>query len=120
MLQFASISFDIAIEEILPTWFAGGCVIPRGDQVPLTASGFLQWIEEHKISALDLPTAYWHELVHELGESEHSLPESLRLVIVGGEKASSSAYSAWLKAGGARALGEYLRPNRGQRDCVVL
>jgi thioesterase domain-containing protein/acyl carrier protein len=30
------------------------------------------------------------------------LPESLRLVIVGGEKASSSAYSAWLKAGGAR------------------
>ncbi len=102
MLQFASISFDIAIEEILPTWFAGGCVIPRGDQVPLTASGFLQWIEEHKISALDLPTAYWHELVHELGESEHSLPESLRLVIVGGEKASSSAYSAWLKAGGAR------------------
>jgi amino acid adenylation domain-containing protein len=102
MLQFASISFDIAIEEILPTWFAGGCVIPRGEQVPLTASGFLHWIGEHRISTLDLPTAYWHELVHELGESEQSLPESLRLVIVGGEKASSSAYSAWLKAGGAR------------------
>jgi aspartate racemase len=102
MLQFASISFDIAIEEILPTWFAGGCVIPRSDQVPLTASGFLRWIGEHKISALDLPTAYWHELVHELTDSDQSLPESLRLVIVGGEKASSSAYSAWLKAGGAR------------------
>jgi aspartate racemase len=102
MLQFASISFDIAIEEILPTWFAGGCVIPRGDQVPLTASGFLHWIGEHQISALDLPTAYWHELVHELADSEQSLPASLRLVIVGGEKASSSAYSAWLKAGGAR------------------
>ena len=101
MLQFASISFDIAIEEILPTWIAGGCVIPRGDDVPLTAAEFLRWITDHKITALDLPTAYWHELVHELAESEHSLPESLRLVIVGGEKASSSAYSAWLKAGGA-------------------
>lgn len=102
MLQFASISFDIAIEEIFPTWFAGGCVIPRGDEVPLSAAGFLQWIAERKISALDLPTAYWHELVHELAESRQALPESLRLLIVGGEKASSSAYSAWLRAGGAR------------------
>jgi amino acid adenylation domain-containing protein len=102
VLQFASISFDIAIEEILPTWFAGGCVIPRGEQVPLTAAEFLRWIEAQKITVLDLPTAYWHELVHELAESEEPVPESLRLVIVGGEKASSSAYSTWLKAGGAR------------------
>lgn len=102
MLQFASISFDIAIEEIFPTWFAGGCVIPRSDEVPLTAAEFLGWIGKHKITALDLPTAYWHELVHELAESEATLPESLRLVIVGGEKASASAYSAWLRAGAAR------------------
>jgi len=102
MLQFASISFDIAIEEIFPTWFAGGCVIPRRDEVALTAPEFLRWIGQHKITALDLPTAYWHELVHELAESDQSLPPTLRLLIVGGEKASSSAYSAWLKAGGAR------------------
>jgi amino acid adenylation domain-containing protein len=102
MLQFASISFDIAIEEILPTWFAGGCVIPRGENVPLTAAEFIRWIDAQKITALDLPTAYWHELVHELAENEQPLPDSLRLIIVGGEKASSSAYSAWLKAGGAR------------------
>jgi amino acid adenylation domain-containing protein len=102
VLQFASISFDIAIEEIFPTWFAGGCVIPRGEQVPLTAAEFLRWIGDHKITVLDLPTAYWHELAHEVAEGEHRLPESLRLIIVGGEKASSSAYSAWLKAGGAR------------------
>jgi amino acid adenylation domain-containing protein len=101
VLQFSSISFDIAIEEILPTWFAGGCVIPRGEQVPLTASEFLRWVGKQKVTVLDLPTAYWHELVHELAESEQALPESLRLVIVGGEKASASAYSAWLKAGGA-------------------
>jgi amino acid adenylation domain-containing protein len=102
VLQFASISFDIAIEEILPTWFAGGCVIPRGEHTPLTAAEFLRWIEAQEITVLDLPTAYWHELAHELAENEQALPESLRVVIVGGEKASSSAYSAWLKAGGAR------------------
>ncbi len=102
MLQFASISFDIAIEEIWPTWMAGGCVIPRDDETPLTAAEFLGWVEKRKISVLDLPTAYWHELVHEAGESGQGLPPSLRLLIVGGEKASSSAFAAWLKAGGAR------------------
>ena len=102
MLQFASISFDIALEEIFPTWFAGGCVIPREDHTPLTASEFLRWVETRKITVLDLPTAYWHELVHDLAQSGQALPRSLRLLIVGGEKASSSAFAAWLKAGGAR------------------
>ncbi len=102
VLQFASISFDIALEEIFPTWFAGGCVIPREDHTPLNASEFLRWVETRKISVLDLPTAYWHELVHDLAESGQELPHSLRLVIVGGEKASASAFEAWLKAGGAR------------------
>jgi aspartate racemase len=102
VVQFASISFDIALEEIFPTWFAGGCVIPREDHTPLTAPEFLRWVETRKITVLDLPTAYWHELVHDLAESGQELPRSLRLVIVGGEKASSSAFAAWLKAGGAR------------------
>ena len=83
----------------------------------LTASDFLLWVETHKITVLDLPTAYWHELVHDLAESGHELPSSLRLVIVGGEKASSSAYSSvaesWWRA---RALDQHLRPDRGQRD----
>jgi amino acid adenylation domain-containing protein len=101
MLQFASISFDIAIEEIFPTWFAGGAVVLRSDDMSLDAIDFLRWIEQRRITSLDLPTAYWHELVHGLAESQERLPESLRLVIVGGEKASASAYAAWLKAGGA-------------------
>jgi amino acid adenylation domain-containing protein len=102
MLQFASIGFDIAVEEIYPTWFAGGAVVLRSDEMSLDAIDFLRWIDKRKITALDLPTAYWHELVHELLESREQLPEHLRLVIVGGEKASASAYASWLKAGGAR------------------
>jgi amino acid adenylation domain-containing protein len=102
MLQFSSISFDIAVEEIFPTWFAGGTVVLRSDDMSLAGADFLRWIEQRRISALDLPTAYWHELVHELAESHQKLPERLRLVIVGGEKASASAYAAWLKAGGNR------------------
>ncbi len=102
MLQFASISFDIAIEEIFPTWFAGGAVVLRSDDMSLDAVDFLRWIKQKRITALDLPTAYWHELVNGAAESQEQLPESLRLVIVGGEKASASAYATWLKIGGNR------------------
>ena len=102
VLQFSSISFDIAVEEIFPTWFAGATVVLRSDQMSLAATDFLRWIGQQGITVLDLPTAYWHELVHEVAESHEELPQRLRLVIVGGEKASASAYASWLKAGGSR------------------
>ena len=64
---------------------------------------------EKRVTALDLPTAYWHELVRELSESNLSLPKSLRIVIVGGEKASSAALTAWrrLAAGRVRWVNTY-------------
>ena len=100
-LQFSSLSFDIAIEEIFPTWIAGGTVVLRTEEMPLTGAGFLSWVRQHEITVLDLPTAYWHDLVRELTTGA-SLPERLRLVIVGGEKASASAYSAWQKCSEGR------------------
>lgn len=101
-LQFSSLSFDIAVEEIFPTWIAGGTVVLRTDDMPLAGSGFLRWIRQREITVLDLPTAYWHELVRELTEFGESLPKCLRLLIVGGEKASATAFSSWLKCGGGR------------------
>ena len=103
VLQFSSISFDISIEEMFPTWVAGGTVLFRTEDTPLAASGFLRWIGERGITVLNLPTAYWHELVHELSDSrEASLPPSLRMVIVGGEKASSTAFASWLRVSGGK------------------
>jgi aspartate racemase len=95
VLQFSSLSFDIAIEEMLPSWLAGATVVFRDPEMPLVPSEFVRWIERKKISVLDLPTAYWHELVHGLAKKRLHLPESLRLVIVGGEKASASALRSW-------------------------
>jgi aspartate racemase len=102
VLQFSSISFDIAVEEIFPAWIAGARLVLKTEDMPLTASEFLRWIRQRKISVLDLPTAYWHELVHQLSESQQPLPEKLRLVIVGGEKASSVSLQAWRKIAGDR------------------
>jgi aspartate racemase len=102
MAQFASISFDIAVEEIFPTWIAGGALVVREEDASLAVGDFLRWVAEKRVTALDLPTAYWHELVRELSESTLRLPESLRIVIVGGEKASSAALTAWRKIAGPK------------------
>jgi aspartate racemase len=102
MAQFASISFDIAIEEIFPTWIAGAALVIREEDASLAVGDFLRWVSDRSVTALDLPTAYWHELVGELSESTLQLPGSLRIVIVGGEKASSAALAAWHKLAGSR------------------
>lgn len=107
MAQFASISFDIAIEEIFPTWISGGALVIREEDASLAVADFLHWVDEKRVSVLDLPTAYWHELVGELSEAASSdpnrgLPASLRMIIVGGEKASLTALAAWHKLAGSR------------------
>lgn len=102
MSQFASISFDIAIEEIFPTWISGGSLIVREEDASLAVGDFLRWVDQNRVTALDLPTAYWHELVRELAESSIKLPKSLRLVIVGGEKAQSGALRTWFKIAGTK------------------
>jgi len=102
MLQFASISFDITIEEIFPTWMVGGCLVFRPEEGGLAIADFMELLRRQQITMVDLPTAYWHEWVNELEESRKSLPPSLRLVIVGGEKASLLALTRWLKLGRGR------------------
>jgi amino acid adenylation domain-containing protein len=102
MLQFASISFDIAVEEIFPTWITGGGVVFRPEDIALSGKDFLGWLEQAQISVMDLPTAYWHEWVEQISRLGKQLPKSLRTVIVGGEKAQSSVFSTWRKIGGRR------------------
>jgi amino acid adenylation domain-containing protein len=97
MLQFCSISFDAALEEIYSTWAAGATLVFRDDNISLEPSEFLQWAAQQRVTIMDLPTAYWHEWVYALPELSKKVPPTLRLVIVGGEKASPEAYSTWHK-----------------------
>lgn len=102
VLQFASPSFDISIEEIFATLAAGACVVPWPVDLPLGGWELLDWLERERITVLDLPTAYWQEWVRNLVDSRLPLPRSLRLVVVGGQKASASSYAAWRLLAGDR------------------
>jgi amino acid adenylation domain-containing protein len=101
VLQYASISFDICVEEIYPTWHAGGTVVFRDETQGHSVHEFLDWAAREGITVFNLPTAFWNELVRGLGASGAGLPDSLRLTVVGGEKASRAKLEAWNRLPGA-------------------
>ncbi|MBA2495605.1 MAG: amino acid adenylation domain-containing protein, partial [Acidimicrobiia bacterium] len=102
VLQFCSIAFDASIEEIFPTWTSGASLALRPDDLPVLGRPWLEWLRRMKITVLNLPTAYWHEWVRDLEALGERVPDCVRLVIVGGEKALGSAYRSWLELGGRR------------------
>ncbi|ODP30123.1 Bacitracin synthase [Paenibacillus nuruki] len=93
VVQFSAISFDFSIHEIFPTLLAGATLVLRPQSVVDTHE-FVKWINRKQISVLYLPTAYWHLLVSEWNDTDQ-VPSSLKLVSVGGEKASVSLYEKW-------------------------
>ena len=102
VLQFASLSFDIALEEMFPAWSSGGTVVFRPDDLLMTGRPLLDWIAAQRITVLDLPTAFWNQWAHELAATGAKTPLDLRLLIVGGDKARGSALNAWRMVAGDR------------------
>jgi amino acid adenylation domain-containing protein len=95
ILQFASINFDTSAEEIYPCLIKGATLVLRSSSMTGSIFEFLRACGEHKLTVLDLPTAYWHEIALRLGAETLSLPETLRLVIIGGERALPERLTAW-------------------------
>ncbi|HEX2093526.1 MAG TPA: AMP-binding protein, partial [Longimicrobiaceae bacterium] len=96
VLQFASMNFDTSVEEIFPTLLSGGRLVLRTGEMLDSARIFLDTCREWGITVLDLPTAYWHELVAELSAGGGAeLPPEMRIVIVGGERALPERLRAW-------------------------
>jgi amino acid adenylation domain-containing protein len=109
VLQFASISFDASVEEIFPCLTRGAALVLRSDEMIASSSAFLAQCRAWQITVLDLPTAFWHELTEHLNAEGVELPASLRLVIIGGERARPDRLAAWQRkvAGRVRLLNTY-------------
>ncbi|OQY56578.1 MAG: hypothetical protein B6247_03280 [Candidatus Parabeggiatoa sp. nov. 2] len=94
VLQFASINFDTAVEEIYPGLTQGGRLILRDKGMLDTEHTFLQTCQHKAVTILDLPTAYWQQVIT-APDSKNNWPESVRLVIIGGEAASLQHVKYW-------------------------
>ncbi|WP_437900924.1 myxochelin non-ribosomal peptide synthetase MxcG [Sorangium sp. So ce124] len=103
VLQFAPLHFDASVEEIFLTLCAGAALVLRTDEMLQSVPRLLDACERHRITVLDLPTAFWHELAYGLSTGAASLPASVRTVIIGGEAALPERVERFRSAVGRRA-----------------
>ena len=94
VLQFASLSFDTSLEEIFPCLTQGATLVLRTEWMMATIEVFLEYCAQQHITVLNLPTAYWHEMTRPPAD-QLRLPASIRLVIIGGEKALAERVTLW-------------------------
>ena len=117
VLQFASPSFDVAAEELFPTWCAGARAViypartaagasPDGepdrapDESPDAPPGesleqFTKLAGDAAITVLNLPASYWQAWQLALGDPAIAFPHSLRLMIAGSEPVSAADVVRW-------------------------
>ena len=102
VLQFFSFSFDGHAEEIFVSLTSGATLVIRDGEVPKDPAAFLQECREKKLTVLDLPTTYWHELVAHLTGHDWATASHLRLIIIGGDKALAERVERWRRDVGPR------------------
>lgn len=95
VLQFAPLHFDASIEEIFLALCHGATLVLRSDEVLDSIPAFTAFVAQARISLLDLPTAYWHELAHALQAEQVAQLHSVRLTIIGGEAALPERARRW-------------------------
>ena len=95
LLQFASLSFDVAAEEFFATWLSGGCVVMRPEQVVSSYADFVTLLQREKVTVVNLPASFWLEWLTALTDQGGEVPKSLRRVIVGNEKTLEETLAKW-------------------------
>lgn len=93
VLQFSSICFDAATEEVFITLTQGAKLILLAPEMLNSISGFFKACRDHDLTVLDLPTAFWHKVCAELPTL--AFPETVRLVLIGGERVQPCWLDLW-------------------------
>ncbi|MEV0456704.1 amino acid adenylation domain-containing protein [Catellatospora methionotrophica] len=91
VLQFASPSFDTYAEEVFPCLAAGAALLLR-ERADTLLPEILSTPHGRDVTVVDLPTAYWHELVAAGGVR---WPDRLRLLILGADQVDAGALRRW-------------------------
>jgi aspartate racemase len=102
VLQVTSLSFDVAVQEIFPTLLAGATLVLWKEPHLSDGADFLRWVDEQKITVINLTTAYWSNIVSDLQEQRAKVPASLKTTVVGGEKVVYETYLAWKELVGGK------------------
>jgi amino acid adenylation domain-containing protein len=107
LLQFASLSFDVAAEEFFGAWLAGARAVMRPAHAFDTIAEFVGFVGREGVTVANLPASFWAEWLTTLEEQRGGdagyddpaqgvlLPPTLRRVVVGNEKTLSATLRRW-------------------------
>ena len=106
VLQFVSMAFDVAAQEIFGTLTSGATLVLRNEACIGDSVSFWQACQAWGVTLAHLPAAFWHRLAYEVPDE---LPAALRLIALGGERLDPGALSHWSERQGERVvlLNEY-------------
>ncbi|MBZ0167630.1 MAG: non-ribosomal peptide synthetase, partial [Candidatus Omnitrophica bacterium] len=95
VLQFSSITFDAAGEEIYPVLSAGGTLVLRDEETIRSPQTFIEKCNQHKISLLSMPTTYFHQLTGAVETAPVRFGEHVRAILFGGERVFPQEIQRW-------------------------
>jgi amino acid adenylation domain-containing protein len=98
-LQFASVAFDVSVEEIFGALLTGAALVLRGDDWLEDAETFWARCERHRLTVVDLPTRFWQLVA---AGSPAAIPDCVRLLVFGGEAVDPAALESWFLRSGHR------------------
>lgn len=106
VLQFANIGFDIAVEEMFPTWSAGGCVV-LSPEPPPDPAGMTRLMTSERVTFSILTSSYWQYWVTQARSvGAHPAP-TLRLISIGAEPVDAQTLRYWQQATGIPVFNAY-------------
>ncbi|MDH2391125.1 amino acid adenylation domain-containing protein [Streptomyces sp. HNM0663] len=106
VLLFAQPSFDVALEEVLPSLAAGACLVVPRREVP-TAAELVAVVSARRVTTVNLPTSYLLAVRTELCQALADGRFTPRLIVVGGERLPAEALRELLDSTDATVLNAY-------------
>ena len=98
ILSFISMSFDAAGEEIYPILIRGGTLVLSPAELEFSGQKILDYCRQMRVEILHLPSAVWHRIVADIETEKLKVPESLKILLVGGESSSPDQLRIWTDA----------------------
>ncbi len=99
-LMLASASFSASLEELFPPLVCGAASVFPPDRAALSSvHALLDFIGSRAITLVELQPPQWHVLVSHLVETRGTLPLSLRMIIMGGDRALPQVARQWDRLG---------------------
>nr|APD71729.1 non-ribosomal peptide synthetase 18 [Streptomyces sp.] len=105
-LLFAQPSFDVALEEVLPSLHAGACLVVPDREVP-TGAELADLLATARVTVANLPTSYFLAVRDELRPAMRERRWAPRLLVLGGERIPADVLTGFLADTDATVLNVY-------------